>query len=439
MLSKCVRQLLAMIAIFLGLTLVSDLARAQSNPYENDLAGSYRLKYYACFDRYGDSLPAKLNDLVAHLRQEQERFEQNNQDPRVVLPYLIRSYVDLGKWKEAKQTIHEMLAPQQRSAHVDRVYLDERAIEDAEFANLHLAGMSSTQRDWRMALVYYSRDLALRLAYTVLPITCLCWGWLLLWRLPGGLPGADRLHPGTLRPLLLLGLIPLFFFAFDSIVQPLNSLLIAGNVGTVFVNLHTGLLDNILSDIEFIVCLVVFAVIARKRGWLRESDAQGPAPATDPETSIPPRRTVRLLVIAGATALGLLYVAILVDRYWLVKVLTDWSASWQSVSRANGYWVVNVFIGDVLGSWAQELFFRGVVHRYARQAGGLGFGIVYSSLIFAGLHLNLYDFTELFWDGLLLAGLYEITRSLWAPTVVHSTHNILATVSYSIMRTSLMR
>jgi membrane protease YdiL (CAAX protease family) len=77
---------------------------------------------------------------------------------------------------------------------------------------------------------------------------------------------------------------------------------------------------------------------------------------------------------------------------------------------------------------AQECFFRGAIYAYARQVGGVGFGLVFSALLFSGYHLDWVRFTALFWVGIIYATQYEVSRSLLPSVLTHSIGNFLISI-----------
>jgi membrane protease YdiL (CAAX protease family) len=76
---------------------------------------------------------------------------------------------------------------------------------------------------------------------------------------------------------------------------------------------------------------------------------------------------------------------------------------------------------------AEELFFRGVIYRYAR-GWGVATAILSSSLVFALIHLNLVVGLNALLLGVVTALVYERSGSLWAAAIVHVVFNALAVV-----------
>jgi membrane protease YdiL (CAAX protease family) len=81
----------------------------------------------------------------------------------------------------------------------------------------------------------------------------------------------------------------------------------------------------------------------------------------------------------------------------------------------------------VLAPFLEEMLFRGIILRSFLQQYGRQRAFVYSAALFGLAHLNIYQFTIAFLGGILLAWLYERTRSLWPCILLHGAYNSLVT------------
>lgn len=84
-----------------------------------------------------------------------------------------------------------------------------------------------------------------------------------------------------------------------------------------------------------------------------------------------------------------------------------------------------VFTAVVVAPVTEEVVFRGYLHGTVRQVGGRWWGILVSSLIFAGIHGHVPSLASLFVLGIAFALLYERTGSLWASMLMHAIFNSL--------------
>ena len=81
----------------------------------------------------------------------------------------------------------------------------------------------------------------------------------------------------------------------------------------------------------------------------------------------------------------------------------------------------------LLAPFLEEMLFRGIILRSFLQQYGRQRAYLYSAALFGLAHLNIYQFTIGFLGGILLAWLYERTRSLWPCILLHGAYNSLIT------------
>ena len=72
----------------------------------------------------------------------------------------------------------------------------------------------------------------------------------------------------------------------------------------------------------------------------------------------------------------------------------------------------------------EELFFRGVLMRFARKRSrNMVFPILFSAAVFAGVHANVYGMLSIFTAGIFLAIIYNLTGSIWCGVLGHMFFN----------------
>jgi len=97
---------------------------------------------------------------------------------------------------------------------------------------------------------------------------------------------------------------------------------------------------------------------------------------------------------------------------------------------------LKVFISiAIIPAFGEEMFFRGVFMRFIKKKSSkMAVPVVFSALVFAMAHMNIYGFLSIFLAGILLAVIYNITGSLWCSIVAHLFFNglqiILAYAAY---------
>ncbi len=88
-----------------------------------------------------------------------------------------------------------------------------------------------------------------------------------------------------------------------------------------------------------------------------------------------------------------------------------------------------LLLGGVVAPVAEEVFFRGYIQAGLRSRWGARWGLVASSLLFAGVHLSPATLPPLFVMGLVLGYLYERTDSLWPSILLHAANNSIAFIA----------
>jgi membrane protease YdiL (CAAX protease family) len=82
-----------------------------------------------------------------------------------------------------------------------------------------------------------------------------------------------------------------------------------------------------------------------------------------------------------------------------------------------------ILLVGVAVPFAEELFFRGFLYQFIKERLGVWPGILLSSMIFGAVHGDIAVGLTAFLLGILLAVVYEYSRSLWAAVIVHALNN----------------
>lgn len=177
------------------------------------------------------------------------------------------------------------------------------------------------------------------------------------------------------------------------------------------------------------VLLAVFGVARRYRLALAELGLRAPNW---------PRLAV-LGLIAGVLMLGVAIVAEQVSVYLIgLFVGHEQALAWAvaeheqdpmfkllaGLTGSDVAWML-LLLG-VLVPVGEEIYFRGIVYGGLRARWGIGWGLAGSSLFFAIVHQQVVHFLPIFVLAVVLAVLYERTRSLLPPIIVHGTNNVMA-------------
>jgi uncharacterized protein len=134
-----------------------------------------------------------------------------------------------------------------------------------------------------------------------------------------------------------------------------------------------------------------------------------------------------LLLATAVTALGL---AISIGYEVLMQEL-GWGTSDDTylLFNANGIGIAFfAIIAAVVAPLAEETFFRGFAFQGLKKRYGSGWGIFLSALLFSLAHMSPSGLVPIFILGLMLAWLFNKTRSIWPCIIVHAAYNSIALI-----------
>lgn len=96
---------------------------------------------------------------------------------------------------------------------------------------------------------------------------------------------------------------------------------------------------------------------------------------------------------------------------------------------ANSIWqlVLLIILGGMIVPLQEEIVFRGLIYPTLRKGYGRWKGIIVSAIFFASMHFDIIRFLPLLLGGIVLAWLYEKSKSLWPSIIAHGVWNILMT------------
>ncbi|MDP6305001.1 MAG: type II CAAX endopeptidase family protein [Alphaproteobacteria bacterium] len=100
-------------------------------------------------------------------------------------------------------------------------------------------------------------------------------------------------------------------------------------------------------------------------------------------------------------------------------IYAPYGFSWLSASGL-------IVIGGMMAPVAEELYFRGILYGWMRCRWSPTVGMLASSAIFAGIHMQPQVMPEIFLVGVILAWFYERSGSLVPGILLHMAMNILA-------------
>ncbi len=100
--------------------------------------------------------------------------------------------------------------------------------------------------------------------------------------------------------------------------------------------------------------------------------------------------------------------------------------------------LVTIFLATIVAPFSEEFIFRGFLYGVTKRYTGIIGGMVFTSVIFSAIHLNLPSFPALLVLAACLNIAYEYTGSLVVPMVMHALFNFMQLVMiYLVVRTGI--
>ena len=154
-----------------------------------------------------------------------------------------------------------------------------------------------------------------------------------------------------------------------------------------------------------------------------------------------PGKNIQLLLVIfimlGATPILLLMDGLVSNINFGPKVKAAQQASDNMFNaflniHSFGSFIKVFFILAVIPAVGEEMFFRGVLMRFAKQRSKtMVFPILFTSVVFAYSHSNIYGYISIFTAAVLLAVIYNLTGSIWCSILAHFSFNgMQVTLSY---------
>lgn len=103
----------------------------------------------------------------------------------------------------------------------------------------------------------------------------------------------------------------------------------------------------------------------------------------------------------------------------------------QAMPDGGTQWIVAILAMVVVAPIAEEIVFRGMVQQAARRALGRWFSVIFTGVVFAVWHGQLWNVAALTLVGLFLGLVFEATGSLLASIAAHAAYNLVVMLIYS--------
>ncbi len=131
--------------------------------------------------------------------------------------------------------------------------------------------------------------------------------------------------------------------------------------------------------------------------------------------------TLPLIVLTG-------FIINLISSYYGVTPDMQDVAQWVLEEKSFFILTSLIVFGIIIAPVIEEIIFRGFLQTTLKNSFGGRYAMVISAALFAGVHMDLFAFLQIFILGMLLGYLYEKTQTLAASIIVHVLHNSLTFV-----------
>ena len=188
--------------------------------------------------------------------------------------------------------------------------------------------------------------------------------------------------------------------------------LLAGN----YINSENPYVTVVIAQIcvYLLPCAFFFAFSSLRTGFTASDFGFNPTP-------------LRLIGFCIASLFALIVGGMLI-KYSTYLLFGTVSASAISVSASNDLLYV-MLSGVVIPAITEELLFRGVLYgSYEKKLGGIG-AILITSVLFAFIHFDSVNFVSYLYAGIVLGIATCVTRSVFAPMLLHLLNNFICIFS----------
>ena len=171
----------------------------------------------------------------------------------------------------------------------------------------------------------------------------------------------------------------------------------------------------IITTVMNFVLVPIFALIYRADS--RKLAAKGMLPASEIKIT----NYLVLAVLGICSAVGM-------NGVITISGIEAFSDTYQEVSETiySGGLILEIVSAGIAAPFAEELLFRGLIHRRIKEYVPQSVAMIISALVFGAFHGNLVQFVYAFTIGLLLAYVYDKYNTIWASICFHVAANMIS-------------
>lgn len=388
--------------------------------YKGYSAAAWARWYDGCFDYERRPLVGSLTRFISAATNDRTDSARLAPMPAWLLADLASAYAESGDYARAADVGERAVASLSR----DRGPGDQLTLRAAE----SLAGARAlADRPWLERFARYELLLAL---FFVAPVACLPFGWIALRAIGAGVRPTAPAGRARYDRLFALACIPVLPYLLGFLVEPLTGWLCWGNSGAALALWREGAIADAVLSGTIKAANLAIAYILVKAGWAAGRSLWRDEPAGPPSKARPATAAAEVVRRALPALLVLVAVAISLGSR-LAPALAGLGHATGQIGPFAPHRLIGILdvwnFGDavILAPVAEELLFRRVIYSYVRDAAGPGFGIAFSSALFAAAHLRPGMYLDAFGSAVLYAYLYEVSGGVAVPIASHSLHNAL--------------
>ncbi|ABR47258.1 Abortive infection protein [Alkaliphilus metalliredigens QYMF] len=142
-------------------------------------------------------------------------------------------------------------------------------------------------------------------------------------------------------------------------------------------------------------------------------------------------KTIALVIVGITMNLVLGLVASFVFRIGIFgKAQMEYSIILKE--RMNGDFLVDLITAGINAPFIEEMLFRGLIFKELKKNMSVVCAVIIQAILFSIYHRELIQSMGAFFAGVLLCLVYIWFKSIWAPVIIHMTHNLFVIIVSNI-------
>ncbi|PRX33570.1 hypothetical protein BX659_10397 [Orenia metallireducens] len=119
------------------------------------------------------------------------------------------------------------------------------------------------------------------------------------------------------------------------------------------------------------------------------------------------------------------FIYLIIDNLWGIEAPAQEVIKNLLESESSLLFFLNGLLIVIVAPITEEIFFRGFIYPYCKSKLGKWKGILLSALFFALAHASIWLFFPTFLGGIILANIYEKTKSIYSCMLAHGVWNMI--------------